>query len=81
MAQIVTTHVHNAVDKIPGPALPIVRYSIGNDLYKSLKDELATQLIDKMPEMLKGLEGYAQVGCTALSIDEQAWFVCRRRGH
>eukprot|EP00656_Telonema_subtile_P013554 TRINITY_DN16886_c0_g1_i1.p1 TRINITY_DN16886_c0_g1~~TRINITY_DN16886_c0_g1_i1.p1 ORF type:complete len:496 (-),score=166.70 TRINITY_DN16886_c0_g1_i1:218-1705(-) len=60
VAAIVTEHVHDAVDKIPGPALPLVKFSMGDPQYQELKNDIAAMLCEEMPKMMGCLEEYAQ---------------------
>eukprot|EP00658_Telonema_sp_P-2_P071175 TRINITY_DN60493_c0_g1_i1.p1 TRINITY_DN60493_c0_g1~~TRINITY_DN60493_c0_g1_i1.p1 ORF type:complete len:495 (+),score=108.39 TRINITY_DN60493_c0_g1_i1:109-1593(+) len=60
VSEVVTRHVHACVDNIPGPALPIVRYSIGAEQYNRIKQHVSELLVSKLPETLGGLEEYAQ---------------------
>jgi len=60
VAEIITKHVHAAVDKIPGPALPLVKFSLGAEEWGCLKDNIAASLCQQLPVMMEPLEGYAQ---------------------
>lgn len=58
--QLIQRQVQLMVDKQAGIAKPMVVFSVGSKRYQSMKKEVASRLMDYLPETLSYMEGYAE---------------------
>lgn len=58
--QLVQRQVQLMVDKQAGMAKPFVVFSVGSKRYQEMKKEVASRMMDYLPETLSYMEGYAE---------------------
>jgi uncharacterized membrane protein YheB (UPF0754 family) len=55
----VQAHVQRAVDEQAGLARPLVIFAVGTDRYREMKQRVAQEIIQRLPETMKHAEDYA----------------------
>lgn len=58
--QLIQRQVQQMVDKQAGFAKPMVVFSVGSKRYQEMKKDVATRMMDYLPETLSYMEGYAE---------------------
>lgn len=56
---VIQKHVQDMVDEQAGMAQPLVVLAVGSESYRQMKRDIAARLIERLPEMLKHVEQYA----------------------
>jgi uncharacterized membrane protein YheB (UPF0754 family) len=57
--EMVSRHVQKTVDEQSGLAKPLVVFAVGGARYSEMKKVVARKLMDRLPEAMKHVEGYA----------------------
>lgn len=56
--ELVCKHVQDIVDEQAGVVRPLMVWSMGSDRYQAMKSEVATRLVESLPETLRHAETY-----------------------
>ena len=59
MFSMVQKQVQKMVDQQAGLARPLVVFSVGSRQYQEMKKEIATKVMERLPQAMKSMEAYA----------------------